>query len=44
MDFSRYKNKEEDIAQATADVNAVVEKWVRERPPAWLWIHDRWKI
>ncbi|MGQ0644614.1 MAG: lysophospholipid acyltransferase family protein [Elusimicrobiota bacterium] len=43
MDFSGLSAKESDIAEATARMNAVVESWVRENPPLWLWIHDRWK-
>jgi Kdo2-lipid IVA lauroyltransferase/acyltransferase len=23
-------------------VNAVVERWVREHPEQWLWLHRRW--
>jgi Kdo2-lipid IVA lauroyltransferase/acyltransferase len=24
------------------EVNAIVERWVRERPEQWLWLHRRW--
>jgi KDO2-lipid IV(A) lauroyltransferase len=43
MDLSRYQTNERDIVRATEDMTAVVERWVRECPPLWLWIHDRWK-
>lgn len=43
LDFSRYQSNPADVVKATADINRVVESWVRETPPHWLWIHDRWK-
>jgi KDO2-lipid IV(A) lauroyltransferase len=43
MDFAGLAASEAGIAEATARLNRVVEGWVRERPPMWLWIHDRWK-
>ncbi|MEM9277384.1 MAG: lipid A biosynthesis lauroyl acyltransferase, partial [Pseudomonadota bacterium] len=27
----------------TQDVNACVERWVREHPEQWLWLHKRWR-
>ncbi|MEM9330438.1 MAG: lipid A biosynthesis lauroyl acyltransferase [Pseudomonadota bacterium] len=27
----------------TQDVNACVERWVREYPDQWLWLHKRWR-
>lgn len=44
MDFSALGAGETDIAEATLRMSRVVERWVRERPEAWLWIHNRWKI
>lgn len=31
-----------DVAAMMADVNLLIEGWVRERPEQWLWIHNRW--
>jgi KDO2-lipid IV(A) lauroyltransferase len=31
-----------DIAALTAQMNAYVERWVREQPQDWLWLHRRW--
>jgi KDO2-lipid IV(A) lauroyltransferase len=31
-----------DIARLTADINAVLERWIRARPDHWLWLHRRW--
>ncbi len=27
---------------ATSQVNAVIERWVRDTPEQWLWLHNRW--
>jgi Kdo2-lipid IVA lauroyltransferase/acyltransferase len=43
MNVSGLSTKEEDIVEFTARMTSVVEQWARERPPMWLWIHDRWK-
>ncbi len=43
MDFDGLEANERDIAAATLRMNEVVENWVRKRPEAWLWIHNRWK-
>ncbi len=31
-----------DVAANMAQVNALIEKWVRETPEQWLWLHNRW--
>jgi Kdo2-lipid IVA lauroyltransferase/acyltransferase len=31
-----------DVAELTAAMNAVIERWVRETPGQWLWLHRRW--
>lgn len=32
-----------DTDRLTRDVNACVERWVREYPEQWLWLHKRWR-
>jgi KDO2-lipid IV(A) lauroyltransferase len=32
-----------EVAGATIAINALVEKWVREHPEQWFWLHDRWR-
>jgi KDO2-lipid IV(A) lauroyltransferase len=34
--------QEEDVRALTAAVTAVVERYVRQYPEQWLWIHKRW--
>jgi Kdo2-lipid IVA lauroyltransferase/acyltransferase len=31
-----------DTRALTAEVNRVIERWVRERPEQWFWLHRRW--
>lgn len=33
----------ENVALLTAQMTAVIEGWIRDRPSQWLWIHNRWK-
>ena len=35
-------DKEQDIATMTAEMNLILERWIREKPGAWLWLHRRW--
>lgn len=32
-----------DTDRLTQDVNACVERWAREHPEQWLWLHKRWR-
>jgi Kdo2-lipid IVA lauroyltransferase/acyltransferase len=32
----------EDGARLLAQVNALLEAWIRDRPEQWLWLHRRW--
>ncbi|MEM7290712.1 MAG: lipid A biosynthesis lauroyl acyltransferase, partial [Pseudomonadota bacterium] len=32
-----------DKDRLTQDINACVERWVREYPEQWLWLHKRWR-
>ncbi len=31
-----------DVATMTGMMNDIVERWVREQPESWLWLHRRW--
>jgi KDO2-lipid IV(A) lauroyltransferase len=31
-----------DVAALTLAVNQTLERWIRARPEAWLWLHRRW--
>ena len=35
-------NRIADQAMLTQQVNDVLERWIRARPEAWLWLHRRW--
>jgi KDO2-lipid IV(A) lauroyltransferase len=31
-----------DVAAVMAEVSALLESWIRDRPEQWLWLHRRW--
>ncbi len=31
-----------DVAALMAQVNAILEEWIRDRPEQWFWLHRRW--
>lgn len=31
-----------DVLALTRDVNATLERWIRDQPQDWLWLHRRW--
>lgn len=35
-------DRAEDIRRLTQAVNDHLERWIRERPDSWLWLHRRW--
>ena len=32
-----------DVAATMQAITAIVERWIRERPHEWLWVHQRWR-
>jgi KDO2-lipid IV(A) lauroyltransferase len=44
LELPRDKNGRVDVLAGTAMINGVIEKWVREHPEQWLWLHNRWKL
>ncbi len=39
---ARRGEREADIRAIMSAVNATLERWIRERPEQWFWIHRRW--
>lgn len=35
-------DREADILATSAAMNATLERWIREAPASWLWLHRRW--
>lgn len=44
VQFPRDENGEIDIQGSAQVLNHVVERWVRETPEQWMWLHRRWEI
>jgi len=36
------ENSEEDIKKTLEKINQTLERWIRENPGQWLWLHNRW--
>ncbi len=35
-------DRQAQVAAMMAQVNRILEAWIRERPGQWLWVHNRW--
>ena len=35
--------KDRDVLDVLADAHNLLEKWIKQHPSQWLWIHRRWK-
>lgn len=42
--FPRDENGQVDIQASAQLLNDVVERWVRETPEQWMWLHRRWEM
>ncbi len=42
MTLARTGDHHADVVAIMTQVNALIEKWVREAPEQWLWLHNRW--
>ena len=42
LDLPETGDRAADIARLTRAVNATLERWIRDRPEGWLWLHHRW--
>lgn len=42
LEVAKTGDKHADILAVMTQVNAVLERWIRERPAQWLWLHNRW--
>ena len=44
LDLPKDERGHLDVVATTRLIASVVERWVRDEPEQWLWLHDRWKI
>ena len=42
MELPHTADRNADVAAVMAEVNALLESWIRDRPEQWLWLHRRW--
>lgn len=42
LEFTPSGDREKDIYDATAHINALFESWIRRDPKQWFWLHRRW--
>jgi Kdo2-lipid IVA lauroyltransferase/acyltransferase len=35
-------DRKADVYALTLAMNGTLERWIRERPDCWLWLHRRW--
>jgi KDO2-lipid IV(A) lauroyltransferase len=42
IDVSEIEDDDAGVEQVTAEINAILETWVREDPSQWHWVHRRW--
>src|SRR5205085_2904348 len=43
LELTRTGDNEADVVTNTAAFNCVIERFVRDYPHQWLWVHRRWK-
>lgn len=42
LEISDSGDHDADVAAILAQVNATYERWIRESPEQWMWVHRRW--
>ena len=42
LPLPRTGDSRDDAAALMAQVNAILETWIRDRPEQWFWVHQRW--
>lgn len=43
LEIQRSNNLNDDVLNLTLEINRKLEKWIREYPAQWFWVHNRWK-
>ena len=43
LELIRTGSRDEDVLSNTQAFTAIIERWIREDPDQWIWVHRRWK-
>jgi KDO2-lipid IV(A) lauroyltransferase len=43
MSYEKTNNIRQDIVSIMTKINKILERWIREHPEQWFWVHNRWK-
>ena len=42
LELKKTGDQEQDVLNITAEINSILEGWIRDNPAQWIWIHNRW--
>jgi len=42
LSVTKTDDKKADVKTILTDINAMMERWIGEKPGQWLWLHKRW--
>lgn len=42
LEYEKTGDKEKDVYNIMLKVNQILEKWIKEYPEQWFWVHKRW--
>jgi len=44
LKVKKIKNLTKNVKNIMVQVNQVLEKWIRQYPEQWFWVHNRWRL
>jgi KDO2-lipid IV(A) lauroyltransferase len=43
LEIKQTEDVGKDVTNITTKINEILEKWIRQTPSQWFWVHNRWK-